>query len=90
MAMRRRRNNQEVNPWDFDPNPQYACAVDKETGQVHVWMAFDPKYGPETEAQIQWHKDHGTPGAETWEIGVPCDGPGFRARKVTEEEPVVA
>lgn len=78
---RRRRNNQEVKPWDFDPNPMYACDVDPETGEVHVWMAFDPRYGPESQEQIDWHIKRQTPGSDTWEVGVPCETPGFRAQK---------
>lgn len=63
----------------FDYNPIYASAIvmDEETGHGFVsnWMAFDPKYGPESEKQIEWHRDHGTPGAEKWEVGKPIHIP---------------
>jgi hypothetical protein len=60
---------------DARTNPLYACEVGPpdEDGHRPVlnWMAFDPKYGPESVAQIEWHVAHGTPGAELWEVGVP-------------------
>jgi hypothetical protein len=68
-----------VEPIAFDPNPLYACHIERGLvpsnpgiGVVHSWMAFDPRYGPENEDQIEWHINHGTPGAETWEIGKPA------------------
>ena len=64
----------------FDYNPIYAADVvtDEETGVgvISNWMAFDPKYGPESERQIEWHKEHGTPGAEKWEVGKAVVIPG--------------
>lgn len=63
-----------VEPLKADPNPVYACQVVRTTdgeGQVLHWMAFDPRYGPSSESQIDWHVKHGTPGAELWEVGQP-------------------
>lgn len=78
----------------FDPNPIFACRVvyDEETKIGHIVhdVAFDPKYGPDSQHQIDWHREMETPGAETWEVGVPCDLPGFRTKKRQEEEPAVA
>lgn len=54
-----------------DPSPEYAVLVDPATGFVHHWIAFDPRYGPESEKQIEWWRDHGYPGAEDWEVGTP-------------------
>lgn len=60
---------------DAHTNPLYSCEVLGKPGDevrlVATWMAFDPKYGPESDKQIEWHVAHGTPGAETWEVGVP-------------------
>ena len=63
-------------PFKYDPNPLYACEVvphplDPEVGVVKTWMAFDPRYGPESERQIEWHRRAGTPGASSWEVGKP-------------------
>lgn len=54
-----------------DPDPIYACDVTKD-GKILHWMAFDMRYGPENQAQIDWHLNNGTPGASRWEIGKPC------------------
>jgi hypothetical protein len=60
---------------DARTNPMFSCEVLGKKGDEHRpvvnWMAFDPRYGPDTEAQIAWHIAHGTPGAETWEVGTP-------------------
>lgn len=67
-----------VTPAAFDHNPLYSCQVEYRTigtiqvGVVHSWMAFDPKYGPENQEQIEWHLKHQTPGAELWEVGAPA------------------
>ena len=54
------------------PNdPLYSLDINKH-GRVSHFMAFDCRYGPESQAQIDWHVKNGTPGAETWEVGVPC------------------
>lgn len=63
-----------------DPNPLYACAVvyapdDKDKKGVAVvksWMAFDPRYGPETQEQLDWHIANEIPGANQWEVGKAC------------------
>ena len=52
-----------VQPAEFDPNPLYC---------PDLRMAFDPKYGPVTEAQIEYHRKRKTPGAEEWEVGQPA------------------
>jgi hypothetical protein len=53
----------------YSRNPEHAVA---RSGDVfHHWMAFDPQYGPQSESQIEWHINNGTPGAKTWEVGVP-------------------
>lgn len=60
-------------------NPEYACetttvrdADGNVLGQAVLnWMAFQKRYGPETQEQIDWHIAHGTPGAEKWKVGVP-------------------
>jgi hypothetical protein len=57
-------------PLEFDPSPLYAVERQAD-GTFSHWMAFDPKYGPASQAQIDWHIEHGTPGAEDWEVGVP-------------------
>lgn len=57
-------------PFAHDPNPLYAVARDGDN--FAHWMAFDPRHGPESEAQIEWHLEHNTPGAELWEVGVPA------------------
>ncbi len=61
----------------YDPSPLYALALGPPSTdgvrQVRSWMAFDPQYGPEQERQITWHIEHETPGAETWEVGVPVE-----------------
>jgi hypothetical protein len=58
---------------EFDPSPEYACAVLKDEvtgiGYVSSWMAFVPEYGPESEAQIEYWRKKGYPGADTWEVG---------------------
>jgi hypothetical protein len=64
---------------DATTNPYFSCETTEVKDQdgnvlgkaVLNWMAFDPKYGPENEQQIEWHVAHGTPGAEKWEVGVP-------------------
>lgn len=64
----------------YDPSPLYACEVvpvkdaagNTVAKIVFSWMAFDPQHGPDTEKQIDWHVSHGTPGAETWEVGKAC------------------
>ena len=48
---------------EYDPNPLY-CPENS--------AAFDPRYGPATEEQIEWHRKRGCPGAETWEVGQPA------------------
>lgn len=57
----------------FDPSPMYAFAIVRDetngVGYVTHWMAFDPAYGPESEAQIEYWQRRGYPGAETWEVG---------------------
>jgi len=68
----------EPQPFKFDPNPMYACEViyvdglvtedGRRRGVVKTWMAFDPLYPP-SEAQIQWHRRNGTPGADRWKEG---------------------
>ncbi len=58
-------------PFKFDGSPEFACQVTSE-GRVLSWMAFDPRYGPESESQIEWHRKSGTPGADRWEVGKPC------------------
>ncbi len=61
-------------PLKYDPNPLYASETvyDSEgNGQVLHWMAFDPRYGPSSDSQIEWHIKRGTPGAELWEVGQP-------------------
>lgn len=83
--MARKKNNQVVKTWEYDSDPAVALDVNPDTGVVQSWMAFDPKYGPETQEQIDWHVKRGTPGANTWDIGVPCDTPGFKAQKKNEE-----
>ena len=59
--------------FDFDPSPEYACAVLKDEvtgiGYVSSWMAFIPEYGPESEAQIEYWRRKGYPGSDTWEVG---------------------
>lgn len=64
---------------EYDHDPMLAVAVEyvegpggQKLGVVQNWMAFDPRYGPENEQQIEWHVAHGTPGAEKFEVGVPC------------------
>lgn len=63
---------------DVDFNPLYASAVvytgepGKSVGVIKSWMAFDPKYGPDSQEQIDWHIANSTPGAEQWEVGKPC------------------
>lgn len=47
---------------EFDPNPMFAANPG--------W--FDPRYGPDSQSQIDWHIARGTPGAETWEVGKPA------------------
>lgn len=67
----------KIKPLQYDEhNPLYAMEVipvGDGTGRsvIKHWMAFDPYYGPESEKQIEWHVAHGTPGAETWEVGKP-------------------
>lgn len=62
---------------DARTNPEYSCDVEyvevggQRIGIVQNWMAFDPRYGPENQQQIDWHIAHGTPRAESFEIGVP-------------------
>jgi hypothetical protein len=63
----------------FDPSPYYACEVTEVKDSdgnvlgkaVLNWMAFDPKYGPDDQEQIDWHIAHGTPGAAKWKVGEP-------------------
>lgn len=55
---------------DAHTNPEYSVAV-REDGTLDHSMAFLRNYGPERQDQIDWHVAHGTPGAESWEIGVP-------------------
>lgn len=85
MSLKRRAGVPEPKRAVYDPNPIYAVDIlkDEETGhgRVLTWMSFDPKYGPETEEQISWHQRHDTPGSDTWEVGIPCDTPGFKAQK---------
>ena len=57
-------------PGDAHTNPVYSVGV-REGGRLDHSMAFDPKYGPERQEQIDWHIHHRTPGAETWEVGKP-------------------
>jgi hypothetical protein len=57
-----RRRTRYIKPAEFDPNPLYA----EKPG------AFDPRYGPDTQEQIDWHLRRGTPGAEGWEVGQPA------------------
>lgn len=52
-----------VNVAEFDPNPMF-CP--DRAG----W--FDPRYGPDTQEQIDYHVERGTPGADTWEVGEPA------------------
>lgn len=75
-----------VSPADLDPDPILACEVEwrdlpsgSRIGVVHNWMAFDCRYGPDEQAQIDWHVKHGTRGAESWEVGQPV--PGFGSSK---------
>jgi hypothetical protein len=38
-------------------------------------MAFDPIYGPESEAQIDWHRrEHGEAFVRGWKVGQPLSG----------------
>lgn len=69
---------------DFS-DPMYACEIvwrenpqfgdprfpdaPERIGVMKQWMAFDPYYGPESEAQIEWHKANGTPGANEMVVG---------------------
>jgi hypothetical protein len=64
-----------VKPLDYDPDPLFA--VDLIPGPdgityVNHGVAFDCRYGPESQEQIDWHIKNGTPNAERWEVGVPC------------------
>ena len=61
----------------------YACDV--IDGRLISWMAFDPKYGPENQKQIDWHIRNDTRGAENWEVGHPTRP--FAAAHV-EAEPI--
>lgn len=76
---RRKAGTPPPEPFKFDPNPLYACQVvyDEETGigMILDWMAFDPKYGPESQAQIDWHIAHDHPNASEWEVGKPAKTP---------------
>ena len=69
-----------------DPSPEFAVLVDPETGTVHHWIAFLPFYGPESEKQIEWWRDHGYPGAEHWEVGKPIRlAPEKKAREAMRQ-----
>jgi hypothetical protein len=57
-----------------DPSPLYACDVTAD-GRVLDWMAFDPEYGPESQAQIDWHRgEHGEAFVRGWKVGLPLPG----------------
>lgn len=72
--MARRRYARPGEPFKHDPSPEFACEVTKD-GRIRSWMAFDPRYGPENEEQIEWHRRKGTPGAQNFKVGVPCKIP---------------
>lgn len=61
--------------YKYDPGPRFACEVQEpdENGhrQITHWMAFDPKYGPESQAQIDWFTDRGVDTSE-WKVGESC------------------
>lgn len=81
------KNEQEKPKWD--PNPILAFAVRDNGDGTHTiqhWPAFDPQYGPESERQIEWHQRRGTPGVETWRVGVPCPLRGGRFVTAKEEQ----
>ena len=68
------RTDSMTNWNDSTESPLYACAV-AAGGRVVAWMAFDPEYGPESEAQIDWHRrQYGEPHVRGWEVGLPLPG----------------
>lgn len=79
MAERVKVGGKWVEPLEFNPDPELACEVEyglvpgyPKVGVIHSWMAFDARYGPEHQRQIDWHIENGTEGAETWEVGKPA------------------
>lgn len=71
--MAKQRRPMREGELEFDPSPEWACVLVKDEGtglgRVSSWVAFDPRYGPETEAQIEYWQRRGYPGADTWEVG---------------------
>jgi hypothetical protein len=79
-------------PWKYDPDPLFACDVTPDGGVVD-WMAFDPEYGPESQAQIDWHRrQHGERFVRGWHVGQPLPGSrrDRRRRKVPAKVEQVA
>lgn len=69
-----------IKPAEFDKSPLYACEVVDR--RVVYWMAFDPEYGPESEAQIAWHRrEYGADHVRGWEVGLPLPGCNSEAAK---------
>jgi len=73
------RNGHVVEELDYDPSPEFALDIDPQTGEVKHWMSFDPRTGPESEAQINYFAAREYPGADKWEVGVPIKVAGKRA-----------
>jgi hypothetical protein len=67
-----------------ESSPLYTCDVtgwcdcDQIAGRhrhVEYSMAFDPIYGPESDAQIDWHRgEHGEAFVDGWEVGEAIPG----------------
>jgi hypothetical protein len=64
----------KTSPWKYAPDPLFACEVASDGG-VLAWMAFDPECGPESQAQIDWHRrQHGERFVRGWQVGLPLPG----------------
>jgi hypothetical protein len=74
MARKRIRQNGKlvwITPFEFDPSP--LCAVEvRPDGTLDHSGAFDPRYGPSSEAQIEYHEQLGQLDTTEWEVGQPC------------------
>jgi hypothetical protein len=68
---------------EYDPSPEFAVEI-RSDGTVSHFMAFDHRYGPESQDQIDFFKRRNYPGADKWEVGKPIRVAGARAAAAGE------